>query len=126
MSKSSQLTTSLKKEEMLKALQANYGAVRKASIIAQITTQTHYHWYKYDETYRDKVDTIKYETYEEYKELVIAAVLKKVEEGNAAVINRSFHILFAKWAEQMERANPYRPRLVPKIKYVDKPGDGKL
>jgi len=57
---------------------------------------------------------------------VMEAIFKKVKEGNAAVINKSFHTLFAKWAEQMERANPYRPRLVPKIKYVDKPGDANL
>jgi len=115
-----------KKEAMLKALQATYGSVRSAASMAQITPQTHYNWYKYDEDYRDRVDVIKYEAYEEYKDLVIEAVFKKVKEGNAAVINKSFHTLFAKWAEQMERANPYRPRLVPKIKYVDKPGDAKL
>lgn len=126
MSKSSELTTTLKKQEMLKALQANQGFVRKAAALAQIAAQTHYHWYKHDENYRDKVDNIKYETYEDYKDMVIEAVFKKVQEGNASVINKSFHTLFAKWAEQMERANPYRPRLLPKIKYVDKPGNVKL
>lgn len=111
---------------MLRALRSSYGAVRKAAAMVQITPQTHYNWYKHDEDYRDKVDHIKYETFEEYKDLVIEAVFKKVKEGNAAVINKSFHTLFAKWAEQMDRANPYRPRLVPKIRYVDKPDDAKL
>jgi hypothetical protein len=126
MSKSSGLTTSLKKEEMLKALQTTYGAVTRAATIVQITPQTHYNWYKYDEDYRDKVDTLKYQSYEEFKDLVLEAVLTKVKEGNSSIINRSFQTFFAKWADQMERANPYRPRLIPRLNYVDKPGDANL
>lgn len=126
MSKSSDLTTSLKQEAMLKALQATCGAVKKAASIAQITPQTHYNWHKNDEAYRSKVDDIQYEAYEAFKELVMEGVLQKVKEGNTSVINRSFQTFFGKWAEQMDRANPYRPRLRAKIKYFDKPGDAGL
>lgn len=126
MSKSTDITTSLKQEAMLKALQATYGAVKRAAAMVQITPQAHYNWYKNDDDYRDKVDTLKYELYEEYKDLVMEAVLKKVKEGNSAIINRSFQTFFTKWVEQMERANPYRPRLIARIKYVDKPEDANL
>ena len=126
MSKSSELTTTLKKGEMLKAVQVCYGGIKRAAALAQISPQTHYNWYKHDEDYRDKIDTLKYESYEEFKDLVLEAVLAKVKEGNASVINKCFHAFFGKWADQMERANPYRPRLVAKIKYFSKPDDAKL
>lgn len=124
MSKSTELTTALKQENMLQSLKVTYGAVSKAAAMTQITPQTHYNWYKNDENYRDRVDNIKYETFEEYKDIILEALLKKVKEGNAAAINRAFQTFFGKWAEQMERVNPYRPRLTARIKYVDRPGDG--
>jgi len=124
MSKSTELTTALKQETMLQALKISYGAVSKAAAMTQITSQTHYNWYKNDEEYRDRVDDIKYESFEEYKDIILEALLKKIKEGNATVINRSFQTFFGKWAEQMERVNPYRPRLTAKINYVDKPSDG--
>lgn len=124
MSKSTELTTALKQETMLQALKISFGAVSKAAAMTQITPQTHYNWYKNDEEYRDRVDSIKFESFEEYKDIILDALLKKVKEGNSAVINRSFQAFFGKWAEQMERVNPYRPRLTARIKYVDKPGDG--
>jgi hypothetical protein len=124
MSKSTELTTTLKQETMLQALKISCGAVSKAAAMTQITPQTHYNWYKNDEEYRDRVDNIKYEFFEEMKDIVMEALLKKLKEGNTSVINRSFQTFFGKWAEQMDRANPYRPRLTARIKYVDKPGDG--
>lgn len=124
MSKSTELTTALKQENMLQSLKVTYGAVSKAAAMTQITPQTHYNWYKNDENYRDRVDNIKYETFEAYKDIILEALLKKVKEGNAAAINRAFQTFFGKWAEQMERVNPYRPRLTARIKYVDRPGDG--
>lgn len=126
MSKNFEFNSSLKQEAMLKALRDMLGNVSKAAARIQITPQTHYNWYKNDEDYRDKVDHIKYQIFEDYKDLVIEAVFNKVKEGNASIINRSFQTLFAKWAEQMEMNNPYRPRLLPKINYIDKPGDAKL
>src|SRR5579863_6964795 len=107
MSKSTEQTTAIKQEAMLKALQATYGTVKRAAAMVQITPQTHYNWYKNDEGYREKVDSLKYELYEDYKDLVMEAVLKKVREGNSSIINRSFQTFFAKWVDQMERANPY-------------------
>jgi hypothetical protein len=126
MSKNFEFNKSLKQEAMLKALRELSCNVCKAAERIHITPQTHYNWYKSDEEYRDKVDYIKYEIYEGYKDLVFEAVVKKVREGNATVITRVFYTLFSKWAEQMERANPYRPRLMPKIRYIDKPGDASL
>lgn len=126
MSKNAQISTSLKKEAMLKAMHITQGVVKDAASLAQITPQTHYGWYKNDESYRDRIDTIKYEIFEEYKDLVLDAVFKKIKEGNTSVINNSFKAFFGRWAEQMERSNPYRPRLTARIKYVNKPEDGNM
>jgi hypothetical protein len=118
---SSAINARQKQEAMLKALQAENGSVRRAAKAARISPQSHYNWYKSSAAYRDGVDTIRYQLYEEYKELVLEAVLEKIKEGNVAVINRSFQAFFAGWVEQMERANPYKPRLTAEIKYVDLP-----
>jgi hypothetical protein len=126
MSKSSPQVTFNRKEAMLRALQANFGRVSKAAQAAEITKQTHYNWYKNDEEYRNSVDNIKYECYEEFGDLVFNAVLKKLEEGNTSVINKCFFTLFAKWAEQMAMDNPYRPKLTMKFNYVNKPENGSL
>lgn len=108
---------------MLRALQTNLCRVSKAAEIVGITKQTHYNWYKNDEEYRNSVDNIKYESFEEFGDLVFNAVLKKINEGNTAVINRCFFTLFAKWAEQMTRTNPYTPKIIPRIKYIDLKGN---
>lgn len=121
MNKPTHISTPVKQAVMLKALQSTFGAVTRAAKMAQITTQTHYNWYKSDENYRAAVDNIKFQTFEEYKDAVMEAVLNKVKEGNATVITRCFQTLFSKWAEQMQRTNPYLPSIVVKIKPVDIP-----
>jgi hypothetical protein len=121
MSKSSQQTTFNKQEAMLTALHASMGAVTKAAAIAEITPQTHYNWYKNDEEYHDRVDNIKFVAYEKYREMVLDAVAKKIEEGNTSVINKCFTAFLAKWPEEMERYNPYKPRTIAVMKYVEKP-----
>jgi hypothetical protein len=126
MSKNSGQVTFNTQQAMLRALKVSCGSVTKAAAMVDITPQTHYNWYRNNEVYRDNVDNIKYEVFEGYKDMVIEAVFKKVSEGNTSVINKCFNTLFAKWAEQMERANPYRPRLLPKINYVKKPEHGDL
>ncbi len=109
---------------MLRAMQANLGCVSKAAADAEITKQTHYNWYKNDEVYRESIDNIKYESYEEFRDLVFNAVLKKVNEGDTAVINRCFFTLFNKMTEQMTNDNTYRPRLTAKFNYINKPENG--
>lgn len=121
MSKFPLVSTSVKKEAMLKSLQNHSGRVSKAAKAIQITRQTHYNWYKEDEVYRNQVDNIKYECFEELGELVLDSVIAKLNEGNPAVISRCFQLMFSKWVEQMARTNPYRPRMTTKIKYIDKP-----
>lgn len=120
MSKNSEQTTDVRQQAMLKAL-TTYGTVRKAVRMVKISPQTHYNWYKNDEAYRDRVNVWKYEAYEDYREQVLEAVFKKLKEGNVPVMNRLFQTFFGKWAEQADRANPYRPRMTARIKYIDKP-----
>ncbi len=105
---------------MLTALRANFGRISKAAEAVNITRQTHYHWYRHDEEYRNSVDNIKYETYEEFEDMVLEAVIKKLNEGNASVINRCFNTVFSKWAENMAKASPVKPKIITRIKYVSK------
>ena len=113
--------TSIKKEAMLRSLRANFGRVTKAANAIQITRQTHYNWYKEDEEYRNQVDNIKYESYDAFGDLVFDTVIKKLTEGNTSVANRCFQTMFSRWAEHMEVTNPFKTRLVARIKYTDKP-----
>ncbi len=126
MSKSTFMQTFAKKEAMIKALQANYGRISKAADTAQITRQTHYNWYKEDEEYRRRVDNIKYEAFDAFGDLVFDVVIKKLNEGNTAVVNRCFQTMFGRWPEHMEMTNPYKAVIVAKYNYVDKPEDERL
>lgn len=126
MEKSLHISTSIHQATMIAALQATCGNVNRAAEKAHISRQAHYNWYKNDEAYREQGDMIKYESYQEFRDLVMESVVQKLKEDNTSVINRCFQNLFAKFPQEMQRGNPYHPRLVAKIKYFHKAGHGNI
>lgn len=117
--KSSAVNTAKQQTRMLKALEANHGNVSKAAKATGITRQTHYNWYRQDEEYMDKVDLLKHECHEEFKDLVREGIRKKVIEGNTTILALCYRTLFSEKAMmKMEAMNPYRERMTTRIKYV--------
>ena len=121
--KSNQFSTIHRQQRMLKALVANHGIVIRAAKAAGITPQTHYNWYKEDKEYQSHVDNIKFECFEEFKELVLQAVRKKIEEGNTTIIAMCYKQVCHKEHETMQNLTPYKPRFKPLIKIAPHPMD---
>ena len=121
MAKSDQLSTIHRQQRMLKALSAHYGIVTRAAKAAGITPQTHYNWYRGDEQYAEQVNLIKYECHENFKNLVMDAVIKKVNEGNTTIIAMCYKSLFKDLPERMERGSPFRARPKVAIRVQSKP-----
>ena len=119
--KSSPIGTMHRKERMLEALIAHHGIVTRAAKATGITPQTHYNWYKEDEEYQSEVEMLKYECYEEFKDIVMEAVLKKINEGNTSIIAMCYKSLFKTKPEQMEMKTPFKQRLKVGINYVPRP-----
>jgi hypothetical protein len=119
--KSETINITQQQQRMLKALAAHYGIVSRACKATGISRQTHYNWYSENEAYRERVDTLKFECHEEFKDLIMQAVIKKIKEGNTTIIALCFKTACAKDAECMERLNPYKERITAAIKIVPHP-----
>jgi len=124
--KSSAVNTMHQQARMLKALEASYGNVSRAAKATRITRQTHYNWYRQDEAYAEKVNLLKHECHEEFKDLVREGIRKKVIEGNTTILALCYRTLFnEKVMANEEIHNPFRERLRAKIRYVDLPPERK-
>ena len=119
--KSSPVNTQHQQQRMLKALEAHYGNVSKATKAVGITRQTHYNWYKENEEYCEKVDLLKVQCHEEFKDLIMEAVIKKIKEGNTQIIALCFKTVCAEDAEQLQKLNPYKPKLKMRIRVMPNP-----
>jgi hypothetical protein len=113
-----------RKERMLKALEAHHGIVTRAAKAAGITPQTHYNWYREDQDYQNQVEMLKYKCHEEFKDLVMDAVLKKIQEGNTSIIAMCYKSLFKKIHEFLEIKTPYKQNLKAAIRLVSPPPRG--
>ncbi len=106
-------------ERMLKALDASYGNVTKAAKAAKIERKTHYNWVRADKQYSERVNLIRHECHEEFKDLVREGVRKKVIEGNTTILAMCYRSLFTESTiAQMEAASPFNERLVARLHYV--------
>jgi hypothetical protein len=121
--KSSQFGTIQRQERMLKALLAYHGIVTRAAAAAGITPTSHYNWYREDQDYQNKVNSIKFQCHEEFKELVMQAVRKKIEEGNTTIIALCYKQVCLKEQENMQNLTPYKPVFKPLIKIAPHPMD---
>jgi hypothetical protein len=119
--KTETVNTMHQQQRMLKALAAHYGIVSRACKATGISRQTHYNWYSENEAYRERVDTLKFECHEEFKDIIMQAVIKKINEGNTTIIALCFKAICLKDAETMERLNPYKARIQAAIKVVPHP-----
>lgn len=119
MSKSTALKTQHQKTRMLKALEACRGNVSKASKATGITRQTHYNWFKEDNEYNNSVSKLRFECHEQFKDLIMDAVIKKIEQGNTAIIALCFKAVCMKNIENLESLNPFKERLKAVYKLVD-------
>ncbi len=121
MSKSSSVNTAHQQIRMLRALETYFGNVAKATRAVGITRQTHYNWYNEDDDYADKVNIIKYECHEDFKNLVMDSVRKKIEQGNTAIIALCYKNLFMGDArERLDVRSPIKFRPLAAIKLVDR------
>ncbi len=109
--KSSAASTAQQQTRMLKALQASYCNVTRATKAVGITRQTHYNWYKNDQEYQDKVDDLKFECHEEFKDLVMEGIVKKLKEGNTAILSLCYKTLVVKDQEHLSSMNPYKTQM---------------
>jgi len=114
-------STIYRRQDILKALRVNYGIVSRAARLAKITPQTHYNWYREDELYAEAVNLIKYESHEQFKDLVMEAVHKKIEEGNTVVIMMCYKSLYKDMPKVLEQGTPFKERIKVGIKVVSKP-----
>jgi regulatory Fis family protein len=121
MTKSTQFSTIHRQQRMIKALRASGGIVTRAAKMAGITPQTHYNWYREDEQYADEVVLLKYECHEEFKDLVMEAVRKKIKEGNTTIIAMCYRSVFKDIPTKMEQGTPFKEQVRVGIKVVSQP-----
>lgn len=124
MSKNIQEVTEKQKLTMLSALEANFGNVKKAAKLINIAPSTHYRWLKEDWDYAEKAENIRDISFRNVKDSLLEEALKKVQKGDAAVLNKMMAIFFKNVPEEMARVSRYNnvPLRVG-IKYIDKPED---
>ena len=119
--KSSPMSTIQRQQRMLRALRACNGIVTRSAKAAGITSQTHYNWIREDETYQKNVAAIKFECFEDFKDLVMEAVIKKVKQGNTTIIALCYKTVLAEQAETLQKLSPYRDRLKMSIRVMPNP-----
>jgi hypothetical protein len=119
--KSKAVSTEHQQARMLKALAANHGNVAKASKATGISRQSHYNWYRGDKLYAGQFDLLRHECHEEFKEMVMEGIRKKVQEGNTTILALCYKKLFSdSQLEMMEAASPFKERLTMSFRYVSR------
>lgn len=80
------LNTKKRKELMIKSLESHKGIVLYACRACKVCRATHYDWYKNDEDYKEKVDSLT----EGVIDNVENALLKNIDDGN--VVAQIFYL----------------------------------
>jgi hypothetical protein len=102
MGKNTLEVTAAKKQAMIDALEANFGNITAAAKQADISVRTHYKWLKEDEDYEDEVTNIKDISFGKMKETLLEKAMKRIDDGNTAVLNQLLRIYFKKLPDEME------------------------
>jgi Bacterial regulatory protein, Fis family len=115
--KNSPVSSGIKKKAMIEALEANLGNITRASKQAGIKPRTFYRWLKEDEDFHREVYEMKHVNNSMMKDSILYAALKKIEQGDTAVLNQLLRIYLKKLPDEIEmisktvNPNPIRVRL---------------
>jgi hypothetical protein len=122
MGTNSETATAMQKQDMLKALDAHYGNVRKAADTAKIAPSTHYRWRKEDSDYDGAVAYIKDISFGNIQDALVSTAIEKIKNGDTAVLNKMLGIYLKGLPETMNQLNKiFHPKIKVGIKYIDKP-----
>jgi len=107
MGKNSSPATAIRKEAMIKALEANYGNVSVAAKAVNIYASTHYRWLTEDHEYAQKAENMRDICFRKAKDSLLETAFKKIEQGDSAVLNQLLRIYLKKLPEEMEKVSHY-------------------
>jgi len=124
MEKRNLTSTAKQKEMMIKALEANYGNIRKAAKLTKIAPSTHYRWLKEDRVYAEQTENMRDISYRNIKDDLLDLALAKAKKGSEPVLNKLLGMFFKNLQYEMDRVKnynnvPIRVNIVP----VDTPQD---
>jgi hypothetical protein len=107
MSKNSPVATALKKQAMIKALEANFGNIVISASKAGITPQTHYRWCKEDDAYYKAAESLKDIGLRNVKESLLDIAMQKIRKGDSSVLNKMLGIFLKEMPEEMKIMSRY-------------------
>ena len=99
--------TEKQKQDMLHAIELTGGNIKQAASNIGITARIHYMWIKEDREYGENVERVRDICFRNAKEQLMVAAMKKIEEGNTAVLNKMLGIFYKNFPLELQQLSKY-------------------